>query len=255
MFSSIKNILPDLAAIKLILIQGITEALPISSSMHLNLLTTFNHDLAAFMHISAMLAFMLIMQKFIKYRIIGIFKQSTSNLKLIFKILLMVMPTIFIGYFIRNYNFNNIQNNAPYYNILAAIFLILSDFTRQKRSLISLQLFKCLIIGLLISCAFIPGISRMGITYTILRLFQIRKFDALALTILIGIPITAGAAIIAIKKINMAIINLQTLIMILITSAITYLALTLVFKILKNSRFFGLYFGIYRILFSLCILI
>lgn len=224
------------------LAQGILEAFPISSSMHLNLLFDFKDS--AVMHLGPALAFSAILGKFI-YRLLyqGFYNLNKLAWKIMVNSLILTLPTIAIGYHIRNYQLQTI----PLLALIAAIIMILSDiFSKRKNSLISLSYKQLLLIGLIISSALMPGVSRMGLTYTTLRLFQLRKTDSLIITLLIGIPISFGAATIGI--INNY--NLTTLYQAVFSGLITYIFLHITFRMLK----FWWIFGAYRIvLWLLCL--
>jgi hypothetical protein len=77
----------------------------------------------------------------------------------------------------------------------------------------------------------------MGITYTILRIFKLRRFDSLILTLLIGIPITASVGMIELIK-NY---DLQNLIYSLSAGLITFFMLRITFYVLKCWWIFSLY--------------
>ncbi len=264
-------------------IQGILEAFPISSSMHIELLSNklaMQTVPSEILHLGTSIAFTITCWPFIKHRLIFLFRstlkilhQSSTiknkktrslnhklactilgtknisfNIKILINLILITLPTIVIGFLIKDVK----PEISPLYcNLAAAISMLLADLLPARKSISSINYSSSILIGLLISLALIPGISRMGITFTVFRLFQFRRFDALFFTILTGIPITAGAALIGIiHNINSPFISIY------ITGSLlggiaTLLMLRITFWMLINC---WTIFGAYRIFISVFML-
>ena len=221
-----------------ILIQGITEAFPISSSMHLTYakhMFNLSCSTSASLHLGSSLAFAL----FSRSLICNLIFNPIINLKTNIKLFLLIIPTLITGLILKK-QLNCI--NSAYSNIFFAIIMLLSNQQKENITLTNISFKKTIIIGLLIISAFIPGASRMGITYTFLRFFNFSKQNALSLTILTGIPIISSAAIYTIIKQN-EIISAKEIIA---TGILTYLSL---FITQKTLNFWHIY-SIYRIIFS-----
>lgn len=247
------------------LLQGILEAFPISSSMHINLFASTNQEIVNTMHLGSALAFLLITWTFICFRIKKI--HQVFNLKIILKLIIMPLGTLIIGFIIfkmerqidvsigvpigrqigRQLDIPNFLSSHPlFFNIISAFAMLLADFSPKKNSIVSLNYYQCLIISLIIPLSLISGVSRMGITYTILRLFHVRRFDSLILTLLIGIPITASVGLIEVIK-NF---NLTNIICSLAAGVITFFCLRITFYMLR----YWWVFCLYRLLFCIILL-
>jgi len=245
-----------------IVAQGVFEAFPISSSMHIMLAdkyaSIFSFTMLAkeIMHLGSGLAFFAICFPFIK-RILrdlwthffnsrnreiikkdSIYSTCTS-LKLVKKFIIITIPTIIIGYLIKDIA---LTKHELYFNLFAATMLIIIDRKMQRRnSIISICYKSCAIIGLLICLALLPGFSRLGFTYTIFRLFHFRRFDALFCTILVGIPITLGAAFIGIINHFHNPLILLFIAASLLAGIVTYLIIPLTFLSLNYWWIYGVY--------------
>jgi len=232
-----------------VLIQGILEAFPISSSMHLQIFanalgyTPSIHE-NGIMHMGTSVAFMLILLPIITYMLKNIF--NVLIWKIVFKLSIMIAPTLLVGLFI-----NDIPIKLTYIliiNIIAAIMLLFSLTYPETKSLVSLSIRSIMIISGIITLAFIPGVSRMGITFTALRFMNVKKFDALIISLLLGAPITMGAATIGLIKYNLSShFGTALIIKSAIAGIFTFLFLKLTFKLLNRMWIFA----IYRIIFSI----
>lgn len=244
--------------------QGFLEAFPISSSMHIVLAGKFSGIFSStivakeIMHLGAALAFFAVCFPFIKRMLIDVCKHffksgvndiNCTNLALIAKFFIIILPTIMIGFLIKDIELTKYE---LYFNLFAAIMLIVIDRTMPRRnSIISICYKSCAIIGLLISLALLPGFSRLGFTYTIFRLFHFRRFDALFCTLLIGIPITLGAAFIGVIHNFHNPLLPFFIITSLAAGIVTYLTLRLTFL---SLNYWWIY-GAYRIVLSVLLLL
>jgi undecaprenyl pyrophosphate phosphatase UppP len=216
--------------------QGVLEAFPISSSMHINFFQPISQMLINTMHLGSSLSFFAITLPFIWHRIKKI--NQKFNLKIMIKLSLLPLGTLITGFIIMQFKLANfLPNNYLVLNIFFALLMLFADFSQSKNSIISLSYYQCIIISILISLSLISGVSRMGLTYTILRIFKLRRFDSLILTLLIGIPITASVGMIELIK-NY---DLQNLIYSLSAGLITFFMLRITFYVLKCWWIFSLY--------------
>lgn len=229
----------------LVLLQGIFEAFPLSSSMHINLLSNklglnLSKNDNALMHFGTSLAFFFLLLPFIIFLFKNVFQKF--EWKIVAKFALMLIPSIIIGFYLRKID---IKEN-PYANIIAAVTMLIADFCARKKSISSLNFWTSFAIGNFITLAFIPGVSRLGVTFTILRFFQLRRVDALVTSLLIGIPLTLGAAALCASSYTTATFPWSILIQSILSGAVTYFCLKITFKFLN----YWWVYGIYRIMLS-----
>lgn len=226
-------------------IQGIFEAFPISSSMHLLFLAPNFSKLDAFMHLGTFLAFSAFFRKFIIKCIKSLNEKLTQ--KIIINSLILILPTIILGKFIKSREIE--KTYVIFINFSASIFMYICNLQKREKSLISLKTYECSIMGLFLPLAFIPGVSRLGITFSILRLFKLRLFDSIFNAILLGIPITGGAAFLGIKKLLEIKSEIGSIIelagLTILSGILTYSTVILTFK-LRN------YWWIY-VLYRVCV--
>lgn len=222
------------------LIQGITEALPIGSSLHLDLLNLENPSI---MHLGSSLAFASYTFTYWKrYLLLNI-----ANIKSILKIFLITLPTIITGYILKT-SYPHIRHaiNPFYINALFAIIMVLANKQKESCRLETLTLKGCCYIGLLSSFALLSGASRLGTAFSAFRIFQIGKKDAFYLSLITGAPILLGASITS----QSLIINVW-LWASLAAGIITYQILAFTEKHIKKWN----YYSFYRVCFSALVLI
>lgn len=219
-----------------IFLQGILEALPISSSIHLNIFNISNIEL---MHLGTGIAFFSYNIKYLKKYIKHPY--SLKTIKFALKVVLTIMPTVAIGFYIKKQP----KLFDPYLiNLIFAITMLYANQFEAKRKFDSLNVKEIIIISVLISLALLPGASRLGTTFTVLRLFSLTLEESFINSLIIGIPITLGAAFLNLTthKPDLIIIGSS-----LLAGILTYITLHITEKYLKYWNFYVLY----RISFSL----
>jgi undecaprenyl-diphosphatase len=222
-------------------VQGVTEAFPVSSSLHLDLFTMLNRSEIGVLHLGSGIAFALFLLRF-SYFLFRNFWYVLMN------IILMILPTILAGFFLKNYliSLQCCHHTVLLINLLCGAALCVLSVANHRRNMLSLKHYEAFIIGTIAALAFIPGVSRFGITFTALRVFGIRKLDSVILCLLTGIPITIGAGLVSIMK-GTVIVSIQfTVLLSVLISIVTYCSLLILMRCIK--RFY--IFGIYRIVFS-----
>lgn len=228
-----------------VLIQGIFEAFPVSSNLHAIFFENTNLMESAVMHFGTAVAFSLFSYK----SIFDFLKRPIKNLKKIYKIITLTLPTIATGFYLKDADINlNIGYENAIINILFASFLLLSNYFEEKNDLTNIEFYKIFSISFLLPLAFIPGASRFGTTFSLLRLLKLTKNEAFLITILTGSIVTSGASFIGIlKHFELSLIQQS-----LFAGIITYFGLFLCKHILFKKPFF---IFLYRIFISFYILI
>ncbi len=190
------------------LIQGITEFLPISSSGHLLIASTFLHiknnvlfNLS--LHIGTVLSLLIYFYKDIyklsKTLILFITLQN-KNLYLIPHIIISTIPAAILGILFLKYDLENSSYALFIFAINSIIFgtiLYLSDkFSQSQITFDKINKKQAFLIGLAQSIAIIPGVSRLGICMTASRFLKIDKISSVKYSMLISIPIILGGALV-----------------------------------------------------------
>ena len=176
------------------IIQGVTEFLPISSSSHFIVISSFiNFQMQSLvidvsLHIGSLIAVVTYFYK----DILGFFK----NRQLFFKILISSIPVMVVGAFLVKTDLIGKIRNVEvigWTTLIFGVLLFISDkFNKEKDLKINFNYKVALIIGLFQILSLIPGVSRSGITITAGRFLGFKRFDASKISFLLSIP-TLGA--------------------------------------------------------------
>lgn len=206
------------------LVQGFTEPLPISSSGHMiiskELLGIENNDLTLeiFLNFASMIAIFLFM--FTKRMN---FKETVFNLSTIKKIIIASIPTIIIGFFIKDY-LENIRVGIIYVGVsllVTTLFLLLSTIFISKTKYDSINSFNALSLGFSQSVALVPGISRMGTVMTCGLISGINIKKVLDFSFLMYLVVSFGSFVLSIP--NLINLNKSLLPFYLISFIITFI--------------------------------
>ena len=233
------------------LVQGITEFIPVSSSSHLVIFSTFlNFENQSLMvdvslHIGSFLAVITFFHK----EIINFI----NNKNLFFKIILSSIPVMITGFFLVELNLiDNLRNIKiiGWMTVIFGVLLFLSDKFKLSKNLNNNFTFKnALIIGFFQTLALIPGVSRSGITITGARLLSFERIDAAKISFLMSIPVLGAISIFGLKELystndlNLSTLSLTSMIFSFICSLVT-----IKFFLLYVKKFSLLIFVIYRII-------
>ena len=234
-------------------VQGISEFLPISSSAHLILISSF-YDLSTSsllidisLHLGSLLA------------IIFFFRKDLLNLRYNQKLLLLIivgsMPLIIFGYILYNteliYFLRNIKIIA-WTTLFFGIILYFADQRKidQKIST-NLNIKSILFIGLFQLLALIPGVSRAGITITAARFLKFNRVDSSKIAFLLSIPALAGASFLGLKDALEQSIKINYLLIIAVILSFIFSYMTVNFFLKYINKFSLNIFVIYRIIVSI----
>lgn len=230
------------------IIQGITEFLPVSSSLHLDVFFHFfkeNSCSAAGLHLGTLVSVMLYFFK-------DIFKMSTDLITFNNKsdyfnqavlLIIATIPSILVGFFLK-IKFST--NNFKILGVTTIVFAILLLFLDKKMSCNKdkLSYKDAVIIGIFQCLAFIPGVSRLGITISACRLLKIKRPDAVSFSMLLSIPVVLGAVCLSIMN-GESIIFTQ----VLVTAFVGYFVIGLFLSYVSYGSLIP--FMIYRIIFGI----
>ena len=238
-------------------IQGISEFLPISSSAHLILVSSF-YDFSSsslFIDIGLHLGSL--------FAIIYYFKKDLINLRNNQKLLVLVLfgsiPLIIFGYIIYSTEIINLLRDIEiiaWTTLFFGLVLFLSDKRDINQNISTdLNLKAILFIGLFQILALIPGVSRAGITLTAARFLKFNRVDSSKIAFLLSIPALAGASFLGLKDAVQQSIELNYLLLIAITFSFVFSFITVKYFIKYVSNFSLTVFVIYRILVGLILLL
>ena len=257
-----------LQTILLSLVQAITEFLPISSSGHLiifhnllnsELLNNLSFDVA--LHGGSLLAIIIFFYKDIRIAIndfITNLKNKTLNNDLILIIIISIIPAGLIGFFLEE-TINILRK--PVIVAIALIFgsilfILTEKFFKYRKDLSNISISNGIFIGIAQCLAFIPGMSRSGITIVAGMNRGLSRIDAARFSFLLAIPLLLGAFIKKTADVLTSTAQLNSFFILgfLITFIFSLVAIKILMKLLKSK--FGLYgFAIYRIIVAIIILL
>ncbi len=239
------------------IIQGITEFIPVSSSSHLILISSFvNFDhkslsIDVSLHIGSLLA---VITYFSKDLI-----SFTKNRELLLKIFIASIPVIIVGYILIKTNYiENLRSIKiiGWTTLLFGILLYISDRFKLKKDIDNNFSFKaCVVIGLFQILSLIPGVSRSGITITAARALAFKRYDASKISFLLSIPTLGAVSIFGIRNIifsNSNQFSILNIIVIFLSFVFSYLTIKFFLKYIQ--KFSLNFFVIYRIVLGILIL-
>lgn len=195
-------------AIILGIVQGLTELLPISSSAHLFLIPWFlkwnipeSFDVA--LHFGTLLAigifFFKDWLKLIKGGYNAVVKKEKSfEGKMFWYIVIATIPGGIIGFILDHYAEEILTKPviiAIALIVMGIILYLVDKYSESKTEYQDLSLKQTFLIGLSQSLAFIPGVSRSGVTMTAGRLMGVKREAAARYSFMLSAPIVLAATV------------------------------------------------------------
>ncbi len=244
-------------------IQGLTELLPISSSAHLTIIPwIFNWNIPesfdVALHFGTLLAIGLYFFKDWLGLIKGGFnyvvkKERTVQGRMFWHIVLATIPGGIIGFLLDHFLSGNL--NRPIIIALALIIMGIILYVVDKKAPSKVKyeqmtLKQTFLIGVSQALAFIPGVSRSGITITTARMMKIERESAARYSFMLSAPIVLAATIFKFKDF---VFDLPFVVGVLTSFIVGLLVIKFLLKFLQKGSFKG--FAIYRIIFGLLIII
>lgn len=198
--------MPLFRAFILGLTQGLTEFLPISSSGHLIIFShlfgwgTGSLIFDTMLHLGTGLALVV----YFWNDLIAVLKDLKG---LSIKIILGVLPVIFIGFFFEDW-FEMTFRSVEYvvlFLLLGSLLILIAEYSLRRRPADKinkeLTLAKSFLIGLFQSFALFPGISRSGSTISGGLIFGLDRKEAARFSFLLSIPVILGTGLYQLAKI------------------------------------------------------
>ncbi len=257
-------------AIILGIIQGVTELLPISSSAHLNIIPwifkwTENADFVtsfeAFdvaLHAGTLLAIGIFFFKDWIDLIIGGYKQvvkkekSTAG-KMFWYIVIATIPGGAIGFLLDHFLEDALTKPviiAIALIVMGILLYIVDKYSKSEVKYEDMNLKQTFLIGLSQALAFIPGVSRSGVTMTMGRALKVDRESAAKYSFMLSAPIVLAATIYKLKDF---VFSIPFIVGIIVSFIIGILVIKFLLNYLKKGSFKG--FAIYRIIFGILILV
>ena len=255
--------------ILIVLIQGLTEFLPISSSGHLILLPGLTGledqgpviDVAA--HIGTLLAVMIYFRSDVRLAVQGIPQvlngnTNTPQARLLIALVITTAPVIIAGLILKLTGLSYIMRSITVIGWAMLVFGILLYWVDQRalnqREINTLTWRDGFILGLWQAIALIPGTSRSGITITGALWAGFTRKEAARISMLMSIPtILASGILTALDLIGGNIPLRDTFTIIIFSFSSALFALNLMMRLLNSVNYTP--YVIYRVLLGLTLLI
>ena len=246
------------------LVQGLTELLPISSSAHLTLIPwIFNwnelsdsFDVA--LHFGTLLAIGLFFFKDWIELIKGGFnlaikKEKTTEGRMFWYIVLATIPGGIIGFLLDHFLEDMLKAPLIIATALIVMGIVLYFVDKKCKSEITYEkmgLKETFLIGLSQALAFIPGVSRSGVTMTMGRILKVDRESAARYSFMLSAPIVLAATIFKFSNFTL---NLQFFIGVLTSFIVGVAAIKFLMQYLKKGSF--KIFAIYRVIAGIAVYI
>ena len=259
-----------LQALILGIVQGLTELLPISSSAHLAIIpwlfrwtdsTDFVRDFSGFdvaLHFGTLLAIAIFFFKdWIKLIKGGynqvVKKEKTFEGKMFWYLVVATIPGGIIGFVLDKFVGDKLE--TPIIIALALIIMGIVLYVVDKKSKSNIKFEKMnfkqtFLIGLSQCLAFIPGVSRSGITMTTGRLLGIERESVAKYSFLLSTPIVFAATLFKIKDF---VFSIPFFIGVIASFLVGIFVIKFLLEYLKKGSF--KVFAIYRVIVGIAIIV
>lgn len=194
------------------LIQGLTEYLPVSSSGHLTIASTFfglngeeNLTFTVAVHVATVLSTIVILWKEIAWILTGLFRwdgKLNTEQRYALSIVVSMIPVGIVGVFFKDYVEEVFGSGLFIVGcclMVTAALLIFSYYARPRQKE-NISYFDAFVIGLAQAVAVLPGLSRSGSTIATGLLLGNKKEKLAQFSFLMVIPPILGEALLDILK-------------------------------------------------------
>ena len=234
-------------------VQGISEFLPISSSAHLIVVSNL-YDLKTSsllidisLHLGSLFAIILFFKK-------DLFDLQ-NNQKLLSLIIIGSIPLIIFGYILHTTELVHLLRNIKIIAWTTLFFGIILYFADQRKVdqniSTNLNIKSIIFIGIFQILAFIPGVSRAGITMTAARFLKFNRVDSGKISFLLSIPALAGASFLGLKDLSNQSIEINLIVILAVILSFLFSYITVKFFLSYLNKFSLNIFVIYRIIISI----
>lgn len=192
------------------LVQGLTEYLPVSSSGHMTILSTFfgidGADGLTFtvaVHVATVLSTLVMLWREIDWIMKGLFKfEMNEETKYALNILVSMIPVGIVGLFFKDKVEEAFGSGLLIVGVMLIVTAVLLTFSyharpRQKEHI---SLWDAFVIGVAQACAVLPGLSRSGSTIATGLMLGNKKEKLAQFSFLMVIPPILGEALLDVVK-------------------------------------------------------
>lgn len=192
------------------LIQGLTEYLPVSSSGHLTIVSTFfgidgadNLQFTVAVHVATVLSTLVILWREIDWILRGLFKfELNEETKYALNIIVSMIPVGIVGLFFKDKVEEAFGSGLLIVGVMLIVTAVLLTFSyyakpRQKEHI---SLWDAFVIGVAQACAVLPGLSRSGSTIATGLMLGDKKEKLAQFSFLMVIPPILGEALLDVLK-------------------------------------------------------
>lgn len=245
------------------IVQGLTELLPISSSAHLTIIPwIFNWNIPeAFdvaLHFGTLLAIVIYFFKDWLELIKGGFKyavkkEKTVQGRMFWYIVLATIPGGIVGFILDKF-FSGVLNRPIIIAIALMVMGIILYFVDKKckseTEYEQMTLKQTFLIGVSQALAFIPGVSRSGVTMTTARAMGVKREAAAKYSFLLSTPIVFAATVLKFKDF---VFDLPFIVGVLASFIVGIFVIKFLLKYLQKGSFKA--FAIYRVIAGILIIL
>lgn len=251
------------------IVQGLTELLPISSSAHLNIIPWmfgwinnpgFTEAFEGFdvaLHFGTLLAIAIYFFKDWLNLIKGGFdqvvkKKKTVEGRMFWYIVLATIPGGIIGFILDKFLEDTLTKPIIIAIALIVMGIVLYFVDKKSKSTTKYEdmtLKQTFLIGLSQALAFIPGVSRSGVTMTTARAMGVTRESAAKYSFMLSAPIVLAATVFKLKEF---VFSIPFFIGIITSFIVGFLVIKFLLDYLKKGSF--KIFAIYRIIFGIIII-
>lgn len=240
-------------------VQGLTELLPISSSAHLNLIPwmfgwniTDSFDVA--LHFGTLLSIVLYFYKDWIELIKKTFGDGSKKEKMLFYLVCATIPGGIIGFLLDHALGDSLANMplliATMLIVMGIILYVADKKAPEKTKYEEMNFIQTFLIGLSQALAFIPGVSRSGITMTTGRILGISREGAARYSFMLSTPIVLAASLYKAKDF---VLDIPFVVGVLTSTIVGLLVIKFLLNYLKKSDF--KVFAIYRIVVGIIVIL
>ena len=245
------------------IVQGLTELLPVSSSAHLTIIPWLcNWNIPEYfdvaLHFGTLLAIVLYFYKDWIELIKGgykyaVKKEKTVQGRMFWYIVLATIPGGLVGFLLDHFLGDAL--NRPIIIAIALIVMGIVLYIVDKKSPSKVKyeemtLKQTFLIGVSQALAFIPGVSRSGVTITTARAMGVKREAAAKYTFLLSTPIVFAATVLKFKDF---VFNLPFIIGIFASFIVGTFVIKFLLKYIQKGSF--KVFAIYRIIFGIFLIV
>ena len=191
-------------------VQGLTEYLPVSSSGHLTIISSFfgidgadNLQFTVAVHVATVLSTLVILWKEIDWILKGLFKfEMNEETKYALNILVSMIPVGIVGLFFKDRVEEAFGSGLLIVGVMLIVTAVLLTFSYLAKPRVKehLSLWNAFVIGVAQACAVLPGLSRSGSTIATGLMLGNKKEKLAQFSFLMVIPPILGEALLDILK-------------------------------------------------------